>query len=106
MGAIFADNNIILTLFYPPFPLPPITSHCLPRARKRYPVSSLEMSCILTPHPLNVILMFKIVWTRPLTNCMQLVITYAQNRRRRTVGATPPGRAKRQRDAGCLASFW
>ena len=48
---IFAENNVILTLCFPPHNVT-----CLPLARKRCPVSSLETSSVLTPHPLNVIL--------------------------------------------------
>ena len=51
---IFAENNVILTLCFPPHPPHNVT--CLPLARKRCPVSSLETSSVLTPHPLNVIL--------------------------------------------------
>ena len=49
---IFAENN--LTLCFTPSPSQNVT--CLPRARRRCPVSSLETSRVLTSSPLNLIL--------------------------------------------------
>ena len=43
---IFEENNVILTLCFTPHNVT-----CLPRARRRCPVSSLETSLVLTPPP-------------------------------------------------------
>ena len=62
---IFAENNVILTLCFTP--LPPHNVTCLPRARRRCPVSSLETSCVLPPPKRHFDVIFtKIVLTRPL----------------------------------------